>query len=218
MLSLYNRFDSSRVVTSKNKTELTLSFGKVAFKDGNSLQLDMNSGGSCGIDDDVYAFAADENTVCYIKYRDYFNGSPWVNCLFINSSLQKVRGIIDDNGYFYFIKDGVLLLLNSNGLFQPVCKSSTITSFAEDDILCSPLTVSRITRYISALKSDNNDSRVFPEMIKLHRLVDSISNDDSMKNISKSVLSEIVISTFKIADKAGVNIQPEIIKQLKNNL
>ena len=85
MVSLYNRFDNVVAATEKDSEPVKVPLGKLVLKSERTLQLDMDSGSSFGIGEDVHSFAADENGVWYVTCRDYLRGNPWVYCVFFNA-------------------------------------------------------------------------------------------------------------------------------------
>ncbi len=219
MLVLCNRFNRENVSTLRSNQTQTVSLGKLNLKQDGSLILDMNSCGSCGLGDGIYAYVGDEFGAWYVTYRDYFNGNPWVYCLLFNDSRLLVKGVIDENGTFFFVTDDKLMAMNRQGNMESVCSVGTVGSILEYDTENLPLTISRINRYISSLSNTGSVQRdVYASMILLHRLVDQIAGNNSLESISRYSLAKIIIETLSLAEVAGVNLQSEIIKQLRNYL
>lgn len=219
MTSLHKRFESPIISTSMGYLHFPVSLGSLVLKEGRALSLDMGNGSSCGIADDVYAFFGDKNGVWYVTYQDYFNGNPWVYCVLFNDVRFAIKGVVNDNGSFLFIEDGKVMEIDKAGKITFVCSTSAIGGLLEYDNDNMPLTLTRIDKYISSVNDFSEcEEDVYGDMISIHRTVDKIADKNNIESISRIALAEAVIKTLTLANRAGINIQAEIIKQLKWSL
>ena len=100
--------------------------GKVSLQEDRSLCLDMHSGASCGLGDDVLFFAGDESGVWHVKRQDFFDGEPWVYAVLFDDIRITLKGVIDDNGSFLYIHEDHLIYMDKRGKNDRICSVETL--------------------------------------------------------------------------------------------
>lgn len=216
MTSLHNRFESSLVMNSIDPKTLSVPLGEITLKNSRFLNIDMKTGGSCGLGDDVIAFSGDEHGVWFITYNDFFNGNPWVQCVLFNDVRMTLTGVINDDGTYLFVENGHVMKIDRMGEISIMFPSSIIESLLGSDHDNISSTLSRINKYVSSKKPYNYAREdVFAKMISIHRSVDRIASINSTDNISGREMAKIIIEILTLAMMSGVDIEFEVLKQLK---
>ena len=219
MVSLYNRFDNVVAATEKDSEPVKVPLGKLVLKSERTLQLDMDSGSSFGIGEDVHSFAADENGVWYVTCRDYLRGNPWVYCVFFKDSNIAVKGIIESDGSYLFLDGRSVLCMDKEGGVKKMCSILSAERLLGCEGLSRPVTLSVINRYISYLNEDEKENTdIYSDIIAIHRSVDRIAYSNNPEYLSVSDMAKAVIDILAFADKSGVDLQPEIIRILKREI
>lgn len=95
--------------------------GKVSLQEDRSLCLDMHSGASCGLGDDVLFFAGDESGVWHVKRQDFFDGEPWVYAVLFDDIRMTLKGVIGDNGSFLYIHEDHIICMDKRGKTDCIC-------------------------------------------------------------------------------------------------
>lgn len=219
MISLCNRFDCSRVLDSTECKTLSVPMGELVIKNREFLHLEMKSGSSCGLGDDVFAFSGDEHGVWYITRYDYFNGNPWVHCILFDDVRITLTGIINDDGSYMFFKGGKVMSIGRSGEMTVVGCGNVFEYLLGYQNDSTTLTLSKINRLISSIADfEEIPEDVYSRIISIHKAVDGIASSNKYDNVSKEETAKAMIDILMLANASEIDIESEILRQLKQML
>ncbi|MBQ8696783.1 MAG: hypothetical protein IJ519_03590 [Clostridia bacterium] len=215
MLALFRRFD--RVYTERDGIAVRAPFGTVRFYGRRSLYCDMPGGGSCGIGDDVYAFACDGRGVWYMKRSDVKAGYDYVYWFDVNGILDEYKGVLDGGGSFVYIADGELCRLDTRGVREVLTDVDAVSGLITYRNGGRALTLSRVTNAVTCRTDRERYTGAYRAKVELYSMVDRLTRLDDIYSVSPRAVCKLMVKLLEVSHDAGIDLQRELVRYINRD-
>ncbi|MBR4073256.1 MAG: hypothetical protein IKK24_04855 [Clostridia bacterium] len=219
MISLQMRF--KKVFSLDKYPKQSFLNGILVLTADRDLVYEADNGGSCGIDDDVYAFVTDEkNSIWYVKCSDLLSGSKAVYRFNFDNIQERNKGVIDIHGGFIYKKDDAVYRENRIGEKRIVGDVNTFKDLlaVENDI--KYLTVERIDNTVEVYidKKSYTKEEMYKDLLELHSMVDCLCAQAKCGSSYNFMSAEIIFKIFQICKRRKSEDGSSLLGQLREKI
>lgn len=216
MIALSNRFEREHI-SLLNPVDSPM--GTVYWNDERELLCAMPNGGTCGLGNDVFAFACDSSGVWYVTCEDIQTDKSWVYWLDAENVLAPKRGLLDGEGNFLFVEDNVLHRVDKAGKRVAVSDTNTLNRLASYENGLRPLTLAQIADLIATdqIITGKGPVEMYPFMLEMHRLVGELSHTNHLRGLSSSTAIRMILRLIAVCNRAQIDVQKELVYTLRRS-
>lgn len=219
MLPLQTRF--KKVFTLEKGNKQSFLNGTLILNSDRALVYETERCAACGIDDDVFAFAFDENNVIwYMKYTDIIGGNKTVYRFSINDLYVKNKGIIDSNGGFIFKEDDTIYRENRIGEKRIVGDMKSFKDFFAVESGMKYLTAEKIDSAVELSMEKKKYTRedILEKLLQLHSTINILRFQiDNSSNLN-AFAAELIFDIFELCKYCEAGSCDTLISQLREQL
>lgn len=218
MTSLQNRF--KKVYTKSGVCPQPILAGKLILTDTRLLTCKMDIGSSCGIDDDIGAFAVDEkNNIWYSKLSDLIEGRKTVYRFDFNELNVRTNGVIDKQGGFIYRENDVIYRESKNGEKRVVGDIDAIKELMANDDLLKYLTVERIDHAVSFnIAEGYSNEELLDDLVDIYSWVTVLGGEAQRGKNLCGVAAELILRIFRLCSCCKQRSKRDIVSELRDRV
>lgn len=219
MISLQNRF--KKVYTKVGACQQPFPNGKLVLNSDHSLVYKMDIGSSCGVDDDVEAYAIDErNNIWYSKYTDLTQGKKTVYKFSFSEFSLRMKGVIDKQGGFIYRENDNVYRESKTGEKRMFVDVSALKDLMAIDNDMKYLTVEKIEHTVSFYMNDKeySNEELLDDMLDLYNWMTVLCGEAQRGKDINSVASELILKIFRLCSCCKDRSRSDIVSELRERL
>lgn len=170
--------------------------------------------------DDVYVYYADDDAIWYSRCEDLSKGMDLVYRIDVNNIYDRKKGIIDDDTYFLYVKDGYIYCENNIGDSLKLCALESVDMLSDLIGRTKSLSIKNIENAIGSEIGLRRytDTEFYKDLNELHTLVVALEAEKNVGLYTSSISAEIIAKVIKMCCEMNKNISQPLQKIVEKEI